>query len=165
MVPCMRAMMRLCPGSDISRYPGLQGRWGKLFGNITHCIQEYEVSWISDIGHWTFECPMPNIEYPANFTFLHPWSIWSRRVGPVKLALWHLLILLNIEKRSDISHVCTRMPVSYRVSNKKIWMTCWNYSYGFVLPLKYFSLGVKLCWYSECRKCWHGVDVCMLMCA
>ena len=25
---------------------------------------------ILDIGHWTCECPMSNIEYPANFTFL-----------------------------------------------------------------------------------------------
>ena len=32
--------------------------------------KEREVSWNFDIGHWTFECPMSNIEYPANFTFL-----------------------------------------------------------------------------------------------
>ena len=33
-------------------------------------MKEREVSWIFDIGHWTFECPMSNTEYPANFTFL-----------------------------------------------------------------------------------------------
>ena len=43
--------------------------------------KEREVSQIFDIGHWTFECPMSNIEYPAKFTFLgkdlwleHQWN-------------------------------------------------------------------------------------------
>ena len=32
--------------------------------------KEREVSRVFDIGHWTFECPVSNIEYPANFTLL-----------------------------------------------------------------------------------------------
>ena len=35
----------------------------------TYC-KEREVDRVFDIGHWTFECPMSNIEYPANFPFL-----------------------------------------------------------------------------------------------
>ena len=37
---------------------------------ILDFTREREISWIFDIGHWTSEYPMTNIEYPANVTFL-----------------------------------------------------------------------------------------------
>ena len=37
--------------------------------------KEREFSRIFDIGHWTFEYPMSNIEYPATFTFLYENSV------------------------------------------------------------------------------------------
>ena len=45
--------------------------WIKTWiGGYIDITEEREVGRIFDIGHWTFECPMSNIEYPANFTLL-----------------------------------------------------------------------------------------------
>ena len=43
---------------------------------ISTDFEERDVSRTVDIGHWTFECPMSNIGYPANSLFL-----WFRHPG------------------------------------------------------------------------------------
>ena len=35
-----------------------------------HCSMEF-LHWISGISHWMFECPMSNVERPANFTQIY----------------------------------------------------------------------------------------------
>ena len=57
-------------------------------------MNEHEVIWIFDIGHWAFECPVPNIEYPTKFTFLIGEQIGCWCTG----ADWYKwLVLVRIE--------------------------------------------------------------------
>ena len=59
---CESAMCNLYIHEDL-RYGA---RWGPLNSRNVK-LTGYS---ILDIGHWTFECPMSNINYLANFTFL-----------------------------------------------------------------------------------------------
>ena len=59
-------------------------------------LGEPEVSWIFDIGNWTFECPMSNIEYPANFKFIaFAVRYLTRKTSLLTRSLYNCLIIVT----------------------------------------------------------------------
>ena len=86
--------------------------------------KEREVSRIFDIGHWTFECPMSNIECPANFTFLS----WYRNMSKAKDSC------LEFSHRFDVcqGHHCS--PITINVE----WITT------YVLPNRFGSCSLRI---------------------
>ena len=103
---------RMDTTKNIQKYPNRQ--------NVSY-TQERDISRIFDIGHWTFECPMSNIEYPANFTLLLYTSSMQVSHDNIQSRGFETLRDLAVRRRSY-----RLVNIRHRVSNE-ITLTTWSW--------------------------------------
>ena len=96
-------------------------------------VEEREVSRIFDIGHWTFECPMSNIEYPANFTLF----LYGGLCGVALLS--RLNYTCQHEKDDNIYGMFTKCMMLSDVMKSVMWMCCVGFQFEYQQQVKFYN--------------------------